>query len=570
MKKLRLTFAGVFAAALTSTAAPTDIRLNEVNLNVPGPDGNFEFIELKSINNIAEPLTGLSIVIINNDRVDADDGTAKNIGEIREVLSLNDLSTGSNGLLLLGNGYTANPRGGPWSGFIDPATAVGDPAGLGDSDIGSNDGLTILLVSGASPLLVKGADVDVDNNQLVDWGPGTPANAQFTTQPWTTLVDSIGTRDRGKDNNDLIANPYVITSPNGGAVINIAWASSALGDRDPDTFARQLGNDTPNSAGSWYGGKLHGTTPTTITYESPTRIFGPGGMLGEVTPGRANLASTLGATSFRINEVGLNPVGDNDRFQYIEIINTGTAANGFVPTARSLNGYWLVMVDSYDNPSTPNDEVGTVIEKWDLSSMATGTNGLLLIGNDFTATYNSFLDLASPQSGFGDPESHDAIPADGTIPAIPAATGMSEGDIGFKNGFTLYLVQNLSATAPADIDTNNDGIIDTPIAPAANIADQVGFSQVGKTGKGRTYSTVDLRTVMPTEMVPDNFGRKPKAGNLMAVAATEWYGGVYPGGSPGFDVAYSTQKVTPSVGAPYDPVFGGYRGAGTPGLPNLS
>lgn len=558
MNKLFLTLAGMLSVSLPSPLL-AGILLNEVHLNPPNSDDNYEFIELKSTTNGVEACTGLSLVIINNDKVDGSvvPTVPRNIGEIFEVYSLNDLKTGTNGLLLLGNGYTANPRGGPWSGFVDAATAVADPVGMGNSDIGSNDGLTILLVSNFNG--VKGQDVDVDDDNILDWtetaAQNPPANPQFSSQPWTTLFDSIGTRDRGTDNGSIIVNPYTSLTAN----ITNVWINSTLGNRDPDTMARQLNNNGISSASAWYGGKLLGTTSTSVTYQT-TRIFGPANMLGEVTPGRPNLNATLPATSFRINEVGLNPIGaDSDRFQYIELINTSGAA-------RSLNGYWLILLDSYDGSAGTDVSPGggKIIEKWDLSSMATGTNGLLLIGNDFSSAYTPFNDLVSPLTGFGDP----AQILD--VNNIVIATSLAEGDIRFKNGFTMLLVQNFVAPANDDLDTNNDGTLDVPLTNLGTIVDQVGFDQLGKTtpkALGATYSTVNLRTIMPAEMEPDSLSRK--AGDF-SVAASAWYGGEYDNGGPSFNVAFARTKVVPPVGSPYDPWFGGFRGAGTPGLPNLS
>lgn len=554
----------LFTAAAMLTAVsfvPGAILLNEVHLNPPNPDADFEFMELRSTTGGVESCANLWVVIINNDRNDPDYPVGnplrlQNLGEIREAWSLNDFSTGPNGLLLLGNGYAGVPRGGAWSGAIDANTAVGDPVGMGSSDIASNDGLTILLVSGFSGVrneaTGKWPDVDVNNNGIFDWSEvPIPAGANFTAAPWTAIVDSIGTRDRDTESATPVpANPYVVNA----AIINTTWASSSLGTRDPDTFARQAGNNTVSNAGSWYGGKLAGTSSTSIVYEIG-RTFGPGfpAMLGEVTPGRANLAASLGATSFRISEVGLNPSGpgENDLYQYLEIRNTGNAA-------RSLAGYWLVVVDSFDGSANANDDepgVGRILEEWDLTDMATGTNGLLLLGDNITPAFNPYKDLPSAASSFGDPVARNST---------PAATGWGLGDLRFKDGCTIFLVQGYVPPVNKDLDGNNDGVQDAFFT--GTIVDQIGFTQIGKTTIGKTYSTVDLRTVMPTDMVPDNLSRKP--GND-TVSAAAWYGGNYPQDSPGFTIGFapSNQVAGQTYGATW---FGGYRGAGTPGLPNLS
>ncbi len=547
MKKLLFTLAGLLLGS-KAVFAQAGIRLNEVHLNPPNPDGNYEFIELKSVSNGVESCAGLTLVIINNDRYDNDTGAAQDIGVIKEAWSLDELSTGTNGLLLLGNGYTGSPRGGPWAGFIDPATEVGDPSGMGDSDIKSNDGLSILLVSGFTG--AKDQDLDADNNGVLD------------STPWTAVIDSIGTKDRDtKAPAPSGTNPYVVSAAN----IFTTWISSSLADRDPDTFARQLNNNTPSNAASWYGGKLQGTTSNTVTYVT-NRFFGPlagnplKALLGEVTPGRPNLAEGLPDTDFRINEVNLNPVGgsENDIYQYIEIINTNLSA-------RSLQNYWLVLLDSYDGSSEPNGDDspggGKILEKWDLSGMATGTNGLLLLGDSFSSSVNPFRDLVSPQTSLGSPTSRgEPVSPDTT----PAATGFSVGDIRFKDGFTLVLVKGFVKPTNDDFDIGDDGVIDPgrSLSQLGTVVDQVGFSQAGKTGLGKTYSTVDLRAVMPATLVPDNFSRKP---GDMSVSTTAWYGGSFTNNTAPTNLGYDVEIAN---GSPQ--WFGGFRGAATPGLPNVS
>ena len=571
MKKL---LSSLMALCLAPLAAPAAIRINEVHFNVEGPDENYEFIELKSTTNGVESLAGLSLVIVNNAL--SDGLVRENPGEILEVLDLGELSTGSNGLLLLGNGYTDAPPGGPWAGFIDSATAVGDPAGLGDSDIKTNTGLTIFLIrnynAAAGP---KGADIDKDvitgegsspistGNGVIDWKQTPPPAGAITTPLWADadVIDSTGTLDYVDTDQsvDVTATrsrePYVPIAAN----INRTWSTSLLGLRDPDTFARQLGNDTPNNAASYYGGKMNNLnpTPTDVNYRT-NRIFGPNNMLGQVTPGRANLSTSLPATDFRINEVGLNPSGSasaDDRYQYVEIINTSGQS-------RSLSGYWLILLDSYDGSADANDSspgVGTIIEEWNLSDFATGSNGLLLLGDGFSSTYTPFEDAVSPQTAVADPAAR---------ASNPFSTGWGQGDLRFKDGFTLLLVKSYSPPTAKDLDTANNGSPLVSPFPWTSISDQIGFTQVNKTTIGRTYSTVNLRTVMAASAVPDTFARK--AGDLLNNSAASWYGGNYPGGASPMTVGYQNSTPVNASDTFAATWFGGFRGAGTPGQPNLS
>ncbi len=569
---MKIPFFPLLALCLAPLAAPAGILINEVHFNVEGPDGNFEFIELKSTTNGVESCAGLSLVIINNAL--SDGGIRENPGEIQEVLDLSELSTGTNGLLLLGNGYTDAPPGGPWAGAVDPATAFGDPTGLGDSDIKSNSGLTVFLIRNFNAVDGrKGVDIDKDpftgtgsspistGNGVIDWKQ-TPPPAGAVPKLWedADVVDSIGTLDF-LDTGDAVdvsaggsREPYSGLNAN----INRTWSASTLGLRDPDTFARRLNSNTPNSALSYYGGKMNNTnpTPTDVLYRT-NRFFGPDNMLGELTPGRVNLDASLPATDFRINEVGLNPSGSNnadDRYQYVEIINT-------TGQSRSLSGYWLILLDSHDGSANVGDTsgVGTILEEWNLSDFATGPNGLLLLGDGFSSNYNSFQDAISPQTAAGDPVAKNGP---------PASTGWGLGDLRQKDGLTLLLARGYTPPTVRDLDASPEDGTRDGTTPWTSLSDQIGFTQVGKTGIGKTYSTVDVRPVMAALSTPDNLSRK--AGNFANNTNTAWYGGNYPGGASSMTLGFQDSAPAITTDTFAATWFGGFRGAGTPGRPNLS
>jgi hypothetical protein len=566
----------LLALCLFPAVSNAGILINEVHFNVPGPDDNFEFIELRSTTGGAESLAGLSLIIINNALHD-NDGIAQNPGEILEVLNLGELSTGSNGLLLLGNGYTDSPLGGPWSGYRNPATATGDPAGLGSSDIQTNSGLTVLLIrnynAAAGP---KGTDIDQDvilgakaistGDGLIDWKDGTPP-ANPVPKLWedADVLDGVGFQDTRDTRDAWEAGLGAIgwRRPYTTADLTAQYGNSTndFNRRDPDTFARQLSNTTANAATAWYGGQLKdgSTLPTEVIYRT-SRTFGPLNMVGQVTPGSPNLQATLPATQFRINEVGLNPSGSlssDDRYQYVEILNVDGQA-------RSLSGYWLILLDSYDGSGDANDispGVGTILEEWNLSDFSTGPNGLLLLGDGYSPSYTPYQDAVSPQTAVGDPA---------TRTSNPASSGWGLGDLRFKDGHTLLLVKGYTPLLVRDLDASpQDGVLDTAIP---GIEDQIGFTQVAKTTIGRTYSAVNLRSVMNAASIPDNLSRK--LGNLAHTPALNaqlaWYGGNYPGGSSPMTVGFENStpaNVADTFAATW---FGGFRGAGTPGQPNLA
>jgi hypothetical protein len=179
----------LFGVLISASPAVGTILLNEIHINPPGSaDGNYEFVELRSTTNAVESTDGLTIVVIDNN------GGSR--GDIKEAWSLQGLATGANGLLLLGDDYADIPQGGPWAGSKTVATQVGDPAGMGPDDLGPNDGLTVLLVTGWTGLTNAGAgtlgDADVDDNSVLDWLQIPKPIGSQQTQPWTTLVDSIG------------------------------------------------------------------------------------------------------------------------------------------------------------------------------------------------------------------------------------------------------------------------------------------------------------------------------------------------------------------------------------------
>lgn len=609
MKRNHLTLASLLTVT-TCLSSQAGIILNEVHLNPPNGtdlgDRNFEYIELRSTLatvDKTETTNGLTILIINNDRWDyktndlgVEVPTVLNLGEVTEAWSLEDMHTGTNGLLLLGDKYPEIPKGGPWAGFIDPATEVGDPPGMGEGNIKSNDGLTIYLISGytnptpnSGPVGNQVVDFDVDNNGVFDWLQADPKPAgAITVQPWTATLDSVGMRDR---NNSAwptapapsgvtgIMEPYVASSAN----INVYALSTpptwSIGDRDPESFSRNAGVNTASLASAWYGGKfvdpLSGTDPATTTAYRPDRVFGLAN--GIATPGRVNLSTAPPVADFRINEVNLDP--SSDRFQYIEIVNTNTPSG-----SRSLSGYWLVLVDSNvsTNDATAANKVGTILEEWDLSAMATGTNGLLVIADDASSNFNVFEDFMPAATGKGEPVSSNTN---------PKATGFAAGDIGSKSGFTLMLIKNYkTATADAslapgrDIDSNDDGLADAGAfgtTGSFTIADSVGFDMAAPlpSGAGKTYATVNLRTVFPEftandgNKACDNFSRKTNVSGVPVGTntAASWYGGEF-ASSAGFNLGFQPpQADQATVNNPTGTThFGGFRGAATPGRPNLS
>ncbi|MBC8065108.1 MAG: PEP-CTERM sorting domain-containing protein [Chlorobia bacterium] len=166
MKKLALlAMSSVFA--VSAIAQTQNAKFNEVFFNPPGTDDNKEFVELIG----AGSLTGLTLLSI--------DGDGASAGVIDQAISLNSLSFGTNGLLLLRDAQTniawvdefQAAQAGPSAGTN---VTVGDFAP--DLENGSN---TFVIVSGFTGAV--GNDLDTDNNGTVD-----------TATPWSSVLDAIG------------------------------------------------------------------------------------------------------------------------------------------------------------------------------------------------------------------------------------------------------------------------------------------------------------------------------------------------------------------------------------------
>lgn len=572
--------------SLGNLSAAPKILINEVHINPPGTDGNYEFIELVSVESTTgavlpnQSCNGLTLLL-----VDTSGGTA---GEVQEAWSLNGMSTGANGLLLLGDGYDNTPKGGPWSNLVlGLTTSFGDPVSVpanGTNNLGTNDiapnpgldaGFTLMLVSnyigiGDPGAGFDGSDLDSNDDRIlgnyVKNPQGLPPdNSAVTTPPYTTIVDSVGVPER-RLTTQVVRQTYATASISVGT--GIPGANTPATAWDVDSIARKRlanGNvDVGSTSTSWYGGAMTGPSAS-VSYDPtasvPVHYFGLKNAAnvdapGEVTPGQPNLIIAPDEAVIRINEVSINPSREDDGYEYVEIISTNR-------TNASLAGYSLLVVDSsttaggvfiYDNMGQitntliPHAAVGEVLEIWSLDGFVTGSNGLCLLGNNYSLTWTPFGAYVSPQTSIGNPN------------------GMGNNDLSDNDAFTLLLVKNLPPTVLArngivsgtDLDTNDDGLREA--APALTIVDSIGYDEVIGAGYattlGRTYSAgANIVTAGPEFPVMDNLSRLPATNTLNAA---NWYGGQYGG------------RDQISLGFKQGPKVGTFVGAGTPGQPNLS
>jgi hypothetical protein len=162
-----------------------------------------------------------------------------------------------------------------------------------------------------------------------------------------------------------------------------------------------------------------------------------------------------------LNEVLANAVGPDagSALEYVEILSL----NG----PGTISGLCLLEING-TGPSS-----GSVIDRWDLTGLSFGDNGLLTIGESYPSQPlgGPWSNLVSPHTLFGSP---------------PGATN----DLLFGLDITIALVSNCNAGVipGTDLDLNNDGVLDVSLGET--VLDSVGWSD-GAVGS-HVYSTASL------------------------------------------------------------------------------
>lgn len=135
-----------------------------------------------------------------------------------------------------------------------------------------------------------------------------------------------------------------------------------------------------------------------------------------------------------INEVFVNPPGADNGFEYFEIRETTNGVQG-------LTGFHLVIIEG------DGAGAGTLDVALNLAGFSTGANGLFLWRDAATVL----------------------------LPAPEASTNVNVADFtpDLENGSsTFFLVSGFTGAVGADLDTNNDGVLDT--TPWASVVDSIG------------------------------------------------------------------------------------------------
>lgn len=545
----------LFLGMLSSFApAATKFLINEVHVNPPGTvnvtdgDGNYEYIEIISVDSVTgmpianQACDGLTVLVIDSS------GTA---GEVQEAWNLNGLITGTNGILMIGDGYapSGDDYGGPWHSYLQgTGTASADPPSMGGDNIGPNpaykESFTLMLVKGFVGIADpgpsgNGTDIDSDDDANRIIGPyiHNPQLSSVPTPfpPWISIEDSVGVNEA--TNTGFRATYATASLPYSG--ITDQWGLSNFSRK---RIAGGASNIALNAT-AWYGGEILGSL-LSVAY-NPTNsahyfgLVNAGGFAapGEATPGQPNLIIAPPEAVVRLNEVSIDPPVSNSNYEYVELISTNR-------NNASLAGYTLLVIDSstiagYGTLSA----VGEVMEAWKLDGLNTGLNSLCLLGNNYSSSFTPFSTYVANETVIGSPN------------------GMGNGNISDNDAFTLLLVKNFTgtarngATAGTDLDANDDGVLDA--GASFTIVDSIGFDQViggvYSTGAGKTYATTKIAT--SGLWAPDSLCRIP---GTTALTPASWFGGKYGARHP-LAVAYAT-----------GPFFGNYLGAASPGQPNYS
>ena len=228
---------GVLLTPLFLNNLNAQLLLNELYANRPGAVGNdepYEFIELKGTPGTT--LNKLYVVVF-----ESDSGSA---GNADLVIPINNVSLGSNGLILIGTqlGY---PSVNPETVFID-TLIFGLP-------ILENGSISFAVIFSNTPILTD-VDYDTNNDGVLDLPPGA------------VVQDAVGWT-----NGELTALIY------GGVTLTQSAGT-------PDAAVRFFDNNTPFSQTAWYNGDL--ATATTFDDLEISSNFPDG---GGITPGDINI-----------------------------------------------------------------------------------------------------------------------------------------------------------------------------------------------------------------------------------------------------------------------------------------
>jgi MYXO-CTERM domain-containing protein len=506
------------AFGVVSQASLTEPVLNEILINPPSTDTPFEFIELRGPAGLS--LSGYSLAYL-----EGDSGT--NQGKAMGVWALSG-TIGSNGLFVVrdpaGHSVGAGTNVLDITGFPGAASDAG-PAGQLQNGAG-----TIILVKGAALALnatygasagalnLPSGAVLLDSVSITDraatevaYGPivtvasGTPdAVSRFLddTTPNSAAAwyggDLVSGSDAGAVQSDVTYSATARSSvmPENAVLTPGApnWAKPLAVDGGAATDAGSV-QDASVATDGGVATDAGSATDASLAADSGTAADA-----GSVQDASAAVDASFPpvASDPYLNEIVVNPPGDDFPYEYIEIKGTPGA---------SLAGFSVAYVDG------DAANVGVVKKVWALSGNI-GANG--------------FFVLKAP-AGAGH-----AVPADTTIQGVSVFATSSQ----LENGAgTVVLYRGGTLTTSTDYDANNDGTLELPsgvvvVDSVATTDDAAGFVVHGP-----------LVTLANGQ--PDAVSRL--VGSTGRSSAAAWYGGDLLGTNA--SVSYDQAKVSPNTPA---------------------
>jgi len=378
-KALSLIVAG--GLALACSGAHAQVVISEIFENPDGPaEGNDEFIEyIELYGKPGMDLTGYMVGLFKGGADENDNDIPDVYSEIDEAFSLDGLSIGPNGFLVLYNGTDAQsiipgvlPMGATGDSFFD--THIPNPNDI-NGKLSNDQSSTYLLirkrpfhrvVSGASVYdpgyaVWKDTNHDVDYDGKIDVGVETPVNRELVVPiaPPPEIVDPLQIIDEVAWSN-MGGKEYVRSSEqeisetpgfNPDALSRLAYygANPMLGQR-----INPMGQTVPTRTAdeSWiYGENIAPSIDFTYSdtlYGAPTDPGGDGFMdisIGtgtdafKLTPGGFNDHTPTGIMQFRFVDGDLDFDGDAD-------------ADDLALFDASLNGADLDATEDYIDPDT--------------------------------------------------------------------------------------------------------------------------------------------------------------------------------------------------------------------------
>jgi len=255
-------FCFLFSLFLLGSHAQAQLLLNEIVVNPQGSDEPFEFIELKG--NPGSTLNNIYVCVFEGDSASA--------GNCDLVIPLNNITLGSNGLLLIATslGFANVPAA---TTFIDTLN-FGIPGGVLE-----NGNTTFAVIFSPIPI-VHNADYDTNNDGTLDLPSGA------------ILQDAVGW-----NNGDLTALIY------GGVVLTQSAGT-------PDAAVRFFENTTPFSKPAWYNGDLTGSTNFDSLEISSNFPIG-----GFLTPGDFNVPNLVGIENAIATQIEIYPNPCSNQFR---------------------------------------------------------------------------------------------------------------------------------------------------------------------------------------------------------------------------------------------------------------